>query len=40
MQEIRNGSESAYEYLFGEDGIEANKWRSTEWLNDKTLPPR
>jgi hypothetical protein len=39
MQYIQKHSLPAYEYLFGENGIEANKWRSTEWIKDKTLPP-
>jgi hypothetical protein len=40
IEKIRRGSEAAYDYLFGENGIEAKKWRSTKWLKDKTLPPR
>jgi hypothetical protein len=33
-------SPAAHDYLVGERGIEACKWRSTEWLRNKKLPPR
>jgi hypothetical protein len=29
----------ACDYLVGPEGIEASKWRSTEWLRKKHLPP-
>jgi hypothetical protein len=32
-------SQPDYDYLVGENGIAADKWRSTEWLRNKTLPP-
>jgi MULE transposase domain len=37
LETIRRQAPPAYEYLVG---IAANKWRSTEWLRNKTLPPR
>jgi hypothetical protein len=33
-------SELANQYLVGPNGIEPNKWRSTECLRNKMLPPR
>jgi Transposase, Mutator family len=40
IKNIEHHSVAVYDFLFGEDGIEANKWRSTEWIKEKTLPTR
>jgi hypothetical protein len=40
LETIRKQSPDAYENFVCENGIAANKWRSTEWLRNKTLPPR
>jgi MULE transposase domain len=40
INKIKSKSAAAFEYLFGDHGIEASKWRSTEWLKQQTLPPR
>jgi hypothetical protein len=40
LEKIKNISQPAYDYLVGEKCIAADKWRSTEWLRNKTLPPR
>jgi hypothetical protein len=40
LETIRKQAPPAYEYLVGANGIAAHKWRSTEWLRNKTLPPR
>jgi hypothetical protein len=40
LETIRQQAPPAYEYLVGANGIAADKWRSTEWLRNKTLPPR
>jgi hypothetical protein len=40
INKIKSKSAAGYEYLFGDRGIEASKWRSTEWLKQKTLPPQ
>jgi hypothetical protein len=40
LEKIKTISRPAYDYLVGDNGISADKWRSTEWLRNKTLPPR
>jgi hypothetical protein len=40
LEQINQCSIPAYNYLVGPEGVEANKWRSTEWLRNETLPPR
>jgi hypothetical protein len=40
LETIQRQSPDAYEYLVGENGIAADKWKSTEWLRNKTLPPQ
>jgi hypothetical protein len=40
MQKIRQLSPAAHDYFVGDKGIEASKWRSTQWLWNTTLPPR
>jgi SWIM zinc finger/Transposase, Mutator family len=40
LNKIKNNSQAAYDYLVGPEGIEASKWRSTEWLRKRHLPPR
>jgi hypothetical protein len=39
LETSRKQAPPAYEYLVGTNGIAADKWRSTEWLRNKTLPP-
>jgi hypothetical protein len=33
-------SPEAHDYLVGDAGIVASKWRSTKWLRNTELPPR
>jgi Transposase, Mutator family len=40
LENMKESSELAYDYLVGDNGIEPSKWRSTEWMKDTTLPPR
>jgi transposase-like protein len=40
LDNIKESSKLAYDYLVGDNGIEPSKWRSTEWMKDRTLPPR
>jgi hypothetical protein len=40
LDKIKTISWPAYDYLVGDNGIPADKWRSTEWLRNKTLPAR
>jgi hypothetical protein len=40
LEKIRLLSPAAHDYFVGERGIEACKWRSTEWLRNTKLPPR
>jgi transposase-like protein len=39
LNNIRLLSPAAHDYLVGDSGIVANKWRSTEWLRNTALPP-
>jgi hypothetical protein len=40
LETMRQQAPPAYEYLVGANGIVADKWRSTEWLSNKTIPPQ
>jgi hypothetical protein len=40
LDNIKELLELAYDYLVGDNGIEPSKWRSKEWMKDRTLPPR
>jgi hypothetical protein len=40
LEKIKTISRPACDYLVGDNGILADNWRSTEWLRNKTLPPR
>jgi hypothetical protein len=39
LEKIKQQAPPAYEYLVGANGIVTDKWRSTEWLRNKMLPP-
>jgi Transposase, Mutator family len=40
LEKIHLLSPAAHDYLVGETGFEASKWRSTKWIRNKKLPPR